>query len=995
MRYVISKAEATKENVRLFPFRKFIRNGEWREFGRADATEMIDNFDAGLPNSKIPINIEHNPMFGRIGTYKKLWAGKDGIYGQIEWTAIGKQYMQEDRFLFFSPEIRWEWTNPKTGKKHQNVLVGGAVTNYPFHGDDTALFSDSAQEHFDTLHKMGVLSINPRSIRNVSDKELLSLHHRMHQLAGSIRKGAPTAGDVHVNSIEEIKKDTVEKISIEDVVNAHVILVHEMRKRDLHHATDGDTNWLDRQSRRMMKSTASDVVKRLAEVEAEEIMIVPNFAAIVGSAVENSAPGDLDVLIRAEKEGRFYQISEQSLWLPLRNFIDPYKDAKLEMRWVPGAQGPHGDSLALGDLVLKIHPQFHPIMKSVEVEKDVRSYIYFVGTGAQGSPRREASLMIVSGRGAVLFDAGAKIKPKHLPRVPDVIILTNPTENMREARRLADELGVEVIHGDWGGPDMKITSFKASHNIFGYIIEMSDVRVAYVPEFLNFPTEQVQDIDVGIFDGSTFDAPIHAGGAGGHAPVTEILVSATQANVKRIVLSHIGESTDKHLGLLQAGGIEVAMDGQSLILKAALEPGRQNFKPLKTGRGYGENEFADPEVAWEVWGRSNKPFAVEKKYDGWRLMAHKNGDTVSLFSEDARQNLADKLPNVARSVAAMKGSFILDGELELYASESVTANFRYAAGDKIERIDMPSFLSADKPKGKFSDRYFVFDLIYRDGDLHRLPWTERRKALESLIHETNVLKIVSTKVVDNREQFLSAAREAFGRPHSEGAMLKKISAAYPLNGETIEWAKFKAFKEVRVRVVKKKRGGRGAWIYTVALSDGSIIGNTYATGVDAEVGDTLEMRVAEIKIKTEGDKKVFRWDNPLVHSKKPKGTALTTPVQAEQLARLRRGRQVNFSELIDALEWEEDADSELFQDTNSVLKALLELFGLSPISKPYSANNQLPKSVRNALPVGAQTIFRKAFNSASKYPEERRMKIAWAAVKNAGYHKGADGKWTS
>jgi cation transport regulator len=155
------------------------------------------------------------------------------------------------------------------------------------------------------------------------------------------------------------------------------------------------------------------------------------------------------------------------------------------------------------------------------------------------------------------------------------------------------------------------------------------------------------------------------------------------------------------------------------------------------------------------------------------------------------------------------------------------------------------------------------------------------------------------------------------------------------------------------------------------------------------------MRVAEVKVKQEGDKKIFRWDNPIVHSKKPKGTAVTTPVQAEELARLRRGRKIGFNDLIDALKWEEQFDSELFPDTDSVAQAILNLFGLEPVSKPYSSNSELPKSVRNVLPAKAQTIFRKAFNSASQYPEARRMKIAWAAVKNAGYHKGADGKWTS
>ena len=62
---------------------------------------------------------------------------------------------------------------------------------------------------------------------------------------------------------------------------------------------------------------------------------------------------------------------------------------------------------------------------------------------------------------------------------------------------------------------------------------------------------------------------------------------------------------------------------------------------------------------------------------------------------------------------------------------------------------------------------------------------------------------------------------------------------------------------------------------------------------------------------------------------------------------------------------------------------------------PYKSNADLPKSVRDALPEHGQTIFRKAFNSASEQygteNEARLMKVAWAAVKNV-YEK-TDGKW--
>ncbi len=72
---------------------------------------------------------------------------------------------------------------------------------------------------------------------------------------------------------------------------------------------------------------------------------------------------------------------------------------------------------------------------------------------------------------------------------------------------------------------------------------------------------------------------------------------------------------------------------------------------------------------------------------------------------------------------------------------------------------------------------------------------------------------------------------------------------------------------------------------------------------------------------------------------------------------------------------------------------------------PYTSINELPESVRNVLPAHAQEIYKEAFNSAYEQydtPEERRdnasreetaHKVAWSAVKKAGYQKGEDDNW--
>ena len=56
----------------------------------------------------------------------------------------------------------------------------------------------------------------------------------------------------------------------------------------------------------------------------------------------------------------------------------------------------------------------------------------------------------------------------------------------------------------------------------------------------------------------------------------------------------------------------------------------------------------------------------------------------------------------------------------------------------------------------------------------------------------------------------------------------------------------------------------------------------------------------------------------------------------------------------------------------------------------------MPKSVKDNLPAGAQTIFRKAFNSAYHTygkQEVRAFMIAWAAVKKVYRKDKKTGKW--
>lgn len=72
---------------------------------------------------------------------------------------------------------------------------------------------------------------------------------------------------------------------------------------------------------------------------------------------------------------------------------------------------------------------------------------------------------------------------------------------------------------------------------------------------------------------------------------------------------------------------------------------------------------------------------------------------------------------------------------------------------------------------------------------------------------------------------------------------------------------------------------------------------------------------------------------------------------------------------------------------------------------PYDDRAELPENIQNVLPRHAQDVYKEAFNNAYdeyRKPADRRgdesrdevaHKVAWAAVKKAGYSKGDDDRW--
>ena len=124
--FLVPTEDSAENGTLIFPIGAFYRGGKKREFTIEDANTMVHNFKTKVlgPDRLPPVNREHKREAGKIGNIVDLWVSTDGVRGTVEGEMKG--------FDYISPEVRWEWTNPYTGDKHKNVLMGAGATNYPF-----------------------------------------------------------------------------------------------------------------------------------------------------------------------------------------------------------------------------------------------------------------------------------------------------------------------------------------------------------------------------------------------------------------------------------------------------------------------------------------------------------------------------------------------------------------------------------------------------------------------------------------------------------------------------------------------------------------------------------------------------------------------------------------------------------------------------------------------------------------------------------------------
>lgn len=227
-------------------------------------------------------------------------------------------------------------------------------------------------------------------------------------------------------------------------------------------------------------------------------------------------------------------------------------------------------------------------------------------------------------------------------------------------------------------------------------------------------------------------------------------------------------------------------------------------------------DWLEPMAATLTGERFADPgWTFERKLDGIRMLAYKNGAKVSLWSRN-RLDLSDRYPEVVRAVATLPPkTLILDGEATW-------------AWGRLGEAD-----------------YHVFDVLWIDGKLvTSLPLDERRRLLERL---PLALPIARVEPLDGDAPWEHACRAGW-----EGVVAKRRDAPYE-HRRSRAWLKMKceATQELVVGGFTDPQGARvGLGALLVGYFEGQdfVFAGKVGTGFDAALLRDLRARLDAIAI---------------------------------------------------------------------------------------------------------------------------------------------------
>ncbi|TLZ68570.1 MAG: ATP-dependent DNA ligase [Methanobacteriota archaeon] len=192
------------------------------------------------------------------------------------------------------------------------------------------------------------------------------------------------------------------------------------------------------------------------------------------------------------------------------------------------------------------------------------------------------------------------------------------------------------------------------------------------------------------------------------------------------------------------------------------------------------------ETLEEIVQRMGKA-ALEYKYDGLRVQAHISPSKIQLFSRHL-EDITGQFPEIVEGLRKLSvdRETIVEGEaVPVDANTGEFLPFQEVSRRRGRKTDV------ERMAKEFPVTLFTFDCLLRgEEDLTPRPYSERRKALETVINVSEGIRHSTVRVTDDvreAERFFDEALQA----GCEGLMAKALDSPYEAGARGYQWIKFK------------------------------------------------------------------------------------------------------------------------------------------------------------------------------------------------------------
>ncbi len=213
-----------------------------------------------------------------------------------------------------------------------------------------------------------------------------------------------------------------------------------------------------------------------------------------------------------------------------------------------------------------------------------------------------------------------------------------------------------------------------------------------------------------------------------------------------------------------------------------------------------------------------KPCAIEYKYDGFRLIIHKDKEKITLFTRRL-ENVTKQFPEVKEFIEKhTKGdSFILDSEAVGYNKKTKQYTPFQAVSQRIRRK-----YDIEKMQKELPVEVNVFDILYYKGkSLLNETFEKRSEILRKIIKEQKYKIVCSKQIITDNEKLADKFYKSALKNNQEGIMMKNLQAKYQPGSRVGHMLKVKPEEKDLDLVItggEYGTGKRSGWISSFIIS---------------------------------------------------------------------------------------------------------------------------------------------------------------------------------